>query len=199
MAHYDSGLRDAARARDSIRGTGTEERGIDNPMTNMKEVVRTYGWYLRKYVSDARGKIMTPVIVSPVIVSPVPRCPHNPVAKGDVEKNCHVAPAEEVVTADKWVLLPLNKKVTSKHAAFAPADIKSMFFAAANGTHTSPAGAGPGAACVSAGSRGLAECEPKGHLLPVGSDRAHSVMTFAPPRTVPFSTTSGGSAAALRR
>ncbi|MFM8271917.1 MAG: hypothetical protein ACKODX_06225 [Gemmata sp.] len=106
MAHDDSGLRDAeARARDSIRGTGTEERGIDNPMTNMKEVVRTYGWYLRKYVSGARGKIMTPVIVSPV-----PRCPHKPVAKGDVEKNCHVARAEEVVTADKWVLLPLKKR-----------------------------------------------------------------------------------------
>ena len=57
MGHNDGGpLDDAARARGSIRGTGEETKEIDNPITKKKEVVHTYGWYLRKYVADARDK-----------------------------------------------------------------------------------------------------------------------------------------------
>src|SRR5207302_7197174 len=95
MGHNDGGpLDDAARARGSIRGTGEETKEIDNPITKMKEVVHTYGWYLRKYMIDAREKKMIPVIVSPI-----PHCPQKQVAPGDVEKNNYVAWSEEVATA----------------------------------------------------------------------------------------------------
>ena len=57
MGHNDGGpLDDPARARGSLRGTGDETREIDNPITKKKEVVHTYGWYLRKYVNDAKAK-----------------------------------------------------------------------------------------------------------------------------------------------
>src|SRR5438093_5429266 len=54
MGHNDGGpLDDAKRARGSLPGTGEETREIDNPITKKKEVVHTYGWYLRKYIADA--------------------------------------------------------------------------------------------------------------------------------------------------
>ena len=41
--------------------------------TGKKEVVHTYGWYMRKYVADARAKGATPVVLSPVPAKPVGR------------------------------------------------------------------------------------------------------------------------------
>src|SRR5205823_15023768 len=86
MGHNDGGpLDDGKRARGSLPGLGDETREIDNPITKQKEVVHTYGWYLRKYVSDARAKGMTPIVCSPV-----PHCPQKPVEAGAVEKSNYV-------------------------------------------------------------------------------------------------------------
>ncbi len=162
MGHNDGGpLDDAARARGSIRGTGEETKEIDNPISKKKEVVHTYGWYLRKYVSDAREKKMIPILLSPV-----PRCPQKQVAKGEVEKNSYVAWSEEVATAEKAGFVHLNKLVMAKYADLTPADIKTKYFTAADGTHTSPAGAELNAACVAEGLRGLKDCVLKDYLLP---------------------------------
>src|SRR5215471_7882920 len=64
MGHNDGGsLDDPRRARGSLPGIGEETREIDNPITGKHEVVHTYGWYLRKYVNDAKEKKMTIVLV----------------------------------------------------------------------------------------------------------------------------------------
>jgi lysophospholipase L1-like esterase len=162
MGHNDGGpLDDAARARGSIRGTGEETKEIDNPITMKKEVVHTYGWYLRKYIGDAREKQMVPIIVSPI-----PHCPQKQVAKGDVEKSNYVAWSEEVAAAEKSDFVHLNQLVMAKYADLPPADIKAMYFTAADNTHTSPAGAELNAACVAEGVRALKDCKLKDYLLP---------------------------------
>lgn len=97
MGHNDGGsLDDPARSRGSIRGLGEETKEIDNPITKKKEVVHTYGWYMRKYIADAREKKMTPIIVSPI-----PRCPQKQVAGGDVEKSSYVSWSEQIATDAK--------------------------------------------------------------------------------------------------
>lgn len=162
MGHNDGGaLDDAARARGSIHGTGDETKEIDNPITKKKEVVHTYGWYMRKYVTDAREKKMTPVIVSPI-----PHCPQKQVAKGDVEKSNYVVWSEEVAKAEKCEFLHLNKIVMGKYAELKPEDVKTKYFTAADNTHTSPAGAELNAACVVEGIRELKDCKLKDYLLP---------------------------------
>jgi rhamnogalacturonan acetylesterase len=162
MGHNDGGpLDDKARARGTIRGTGDESKEIDNPLTGKKEVVRTYGWYLRKYVADAREKKMTPIIVSPV-----PHCPQSQVEKGQIEKNAYVGWTEEVAKAEKADFLHLNKIVMSKYAELTPTDIKTKYFTAADNTHTSPPGAELNAACVVEGLRELKGCKLKDYLLP---------------------------------
>jgi lysophospholipase L1-like esterase len=162
MGHNDGGpLDDAQRARGTIRGTGDEMKEIDNPITQKKEVVHTYGWYLRKYISDAREKKMTPIIISPI-----PHCPQKQVEKGAVEKNNYVIWSEEVAKAEHAHFINLNKIVMSKYAELTPADIKSKYFTTADNTHTSPAGAELNAACVAEGLRELKECPLRDFLLP---------------------------------
>jgi lysophospholipase L1-like esterase len=162
LGHNDGGpLDDPSRARGTLRGTGDETREIDNPLTGKKEVVHTYGWYLRKYVADARAKGMTPVLLSPV-----PHCPQRPVAKGDVEKNGYVGWAEEVAGAEKALFVNLNKIVLAHYAGISPDDIKATYFTSADNTHTSPAGAALNAAAVAEGLRGLNDCPLKDYLLP---------------------------------
>jgi rhamnogalacturonan acetylesterase len=162
MGHNDGGpLDDAARARGTLRGTGEETREIDNPITKKKEVVHTYGWYLRKYVSDAKEKKMTPILLSPV-----PHRPRRPVEKGAVEKSNYVTWSEEVAKAEKVDFINLNKIVMGKYAGLAPDDIKAKYFTSADDTHTSPAGAGLNAAAVVEGIRGLEGCKLKDYLLP---------------------------------
>jgi lysophospholipase L1-like esterase len=53
FGHNDNGaLDDTARARGTIKGIGDEQQEIYNPIRKVKEVVHTYGWYMRKFVAD---------------------------------------------------------------------------------------------------------------------------------------------------
>lgn len=67
---------DPQRPRGTLHGTGEETKQIIHPQTHRPEVVHTYGWYLRKYVADARDRGMTPILCSPV-----PRRPKEAVAE----------------------------------------------------------------------------------------------------------------------
>jgi len=61
----DSGaINDRFRARASIPGVGEEQKEIDNYLTKKQEVVHSYGWYLRKFIEDARAKGATPIVCS---------------------------------------------------------------------------------------------------------------------------------------
>ena len=44
------------RARGTIPGIGVESEEIDNVITGRHETVYTFGWYLRKMISDTRGR-----------------------------------------------------------------------------------------------------------------------------------------------
>jgi lysophospholipase L1-like esterase len=162
MGHNDGGpLDDAQRARGSIRGTEDETKEIDNPITKKKEIVHTYGWYMRKYIADAREKKLIPILLSPI-----PHCPPKQVQKGDVEKNNYVVWSEEIAKTEKAEFVNLNKIVLAKYADLKPEQIKEKYFTAADNTHTSPAGAELNAACVAKGLRELEDCKLKDCLLP---------------------------------
>ncbi len=162
MGHNDGGpIDDKDRARGSLPGLGEEMKEIDNPVTGKKEVVHTYGWYMRKYISDARAKKLTPIIVSPI-----PHCPRKVVEPGAVEKSNYVEWSEAVAKAEKVDFIHLNKLVMAKYAGMPLDDIKMKYFTPADNTHTSPAGAELNAACVVEGIRGLPECPLKNYLLP---------------------------------
>jgi lysophospholipase L1-like esterase len=52
------------RARGTIPGIGAESEEIDNVITGKHETVYTFGWYLRKMISDTRRRGATPVLLT---------------------------------------------------------------------------------------------------------------------------------------
>src|SRR5690242_12485375 len=65
FGHNDAGpLDDTARARGTIRGIGNDSAAIYNPIRKINEVVYTYGYYMRKYVDDAKAKGAIPIVCS---------------------------------------------------------------------------------------------------------------------------------------
>ena len=160
MGHNDGGpLDDTNRARGSIRSLGEETKDIFNPITKQPETVHTYGWYMRKYIADARAKGMTPILCTPV-----PHCPANPVKDGDIEKSIYVNMATAVATSEKALFINLNQLAMAHYATNTPDGIKHQWFTAADNTHSSPAGAELNAGCVVAGIRALDTCPLRDYL-----------------------------------
>ena len=160
MGHNDGGpLDDTNRARGSIRSLGEETKDIFNPITKQPETVHTYGWYMRKYIADARAKGMTPILCTPV-----PHCPANPVKDGDIEKSIYVNMATAVATSEKALFINLNQLAMAHYATNTPDGIKHQCFTAADNTHSSPAGAELNAGCVVAGIRALDTCPLRDYL-----------------------------------
>ena len=160
MGHNDGGpLDDTNRARGSIRGIGDDSKDIFNPITKTNETVHTYGWYLRKYISDARAKGMTPIICSPV-----PHVPRAEVKAGDIENWDYVRFAGQVATNENVLFINLNQITISHYAGMTPAEIKAKYFTTADNTHSSWAGAELNAQSVVEGLRTL-DCPLKKYLV----------------------------------
>src|SRR3546814_677600 len=58
FGHNDNG------ARGALPGVGEEMEERDNPRTQQKETVHTFGWYLRQYIAEAREKGAEVVVCS---------------------------------------------------------------------------------------------------------------------------------------
>ena len=142
FGHNDAGpINDNVRARGTIKGTGEEAEEIDNILTGKHEVVHSYGWYLRKFIADARAKGATPIICSPV-----PRKTANNTAD---YSNWAAQVAESTGTR----FIPLNAIVSRKYKELGPEKVEPLFFG--DNTHTSLAGAELNAASVVAGLKAL--------------------------------------------
>jgi len=63
MGHNDGGQLDGAKPRGTLKGIGDETREV-TLANGDKETVHTYGWYIRKYIADARAHGATPVLLT---------------------------------------------------------------------------------------------------------------------------------------
>ncbi len=134
FGHNDGGKPDdKERPRGSLRGTGEETREILHPVTQKPEVVRTYGWYLRKCVREARERGATPIVCSPV--------PRNLWKEGRVARatNDFGRWAAEVARAENVSFLDLNQIIADRYEGLGGEKVKELFYG--DHTHTSPEGA----------------------------------------------------------
>jgi len=146
FGHNDGGpINDTSRARGTIKGVGEETEEIDNLLTKKHEVVHSYGWYLRKYISDARAKGATPVICSPV--------PRKIWKEGRIVRDQYARWAEEVAKAEKVGFIDLNEIIARQYEALGAEKVEPLF--ADEHTHTTLAGAEMNAASVVAGLKAL--------------------------------------------
>lgn len=141
FGHNDAGpLNDASRARGTIRGTGEETEEIDNLLTRQREVVHTYGWYLRQYIRETKAVGATPVVCSPV---PRKTWRDGRIARG---QDSYAGWARMVAEQEGAAFIDLNELVARKYEELGPRKVDALFADAH--THTSRAGAELTAAIV---------------------------------------------------
>ena len=148
FGHNDAGpINDNVRARGTIKGTGEETEEIDNILTGKREVVHSYGWYLRKFIADAKAKGATPIVCSPV--------PRKAWRDGKINRNSedYGKWAAQVAESAGVSFIPLNEIVARKYEELGPERVEALFFG--DNTHTSLAGAELNAASVIAGLKTL--------------------------------------------
>jgi lysophospholipase L1-like esterase len=148
FGHNDGGpLDDTARARGSIRGIGDESKAIYNPIHKKEEVVYTYGWYLRKYIRDAKAKGAIPIVCSPI--------PRNQWREGKVVRSAdsYSGWAAQVAKEEGAAFIDLNDIVATQYEAMGTDAVKAFF--PVDHTHTNREGAQLNAQIVVAAVKAL--------------------------------------------
>jgi hypothetical protein len=109
--------------------------------------VHTYGWYLRRFIDDARAKGATPIVCSLV--------PRKIWKDGKIERNSKTYQkwAADVAAAEKAGYIDLNEMIAREYDALGPEKVDALF--ADPHTHTSLEGARLNAECVVRGLRAL--------------------------------------------
>lgn len=147
FGHNDSSpLDDTARARGTIKGTGDEQKEIYNPIRKMQEVVHTYGWYMRKFVNEAKAKGATAIIVSPI--------PRNSWKDGKINRNnvdSYGSWSKEVAAQTGAYFIDLNQLIADIYDKEGESKVASTYFGTTDHTHTIQAGAELNAQCVANG------------------------------------------------
>ena len=165
FGHNDGGkvsgeLAPGRPARGSLKGTGEESQEADIGTTGKKETVHTYGWYLRKFVRDAKAKGATPIVLSMV--------PRNDWKEGKVLRvaNDYGKWAAEVAKSENTPFVDLNGTVAKRYEELGQEKVKALF--PKEHTHTSVEGAQLNAKCVVEGLQGLTNVPLRDFVLPGG-------------------------------
>ncbi len=134
FGHNDgSPLDDTARARGTIKGIGDEAKEIYNPIRKQKETVHTYGWYMRKFINDAKAKGATAIVCSPI--------PRNDWKNGKVSRSAdgYALWAAQIAKAEGVGFINLNELVATKYEAMGTSAVNPYF--PTDHTHTNIDGA----------------------------------------------------------
>jgi polygalacturonase len=157
FGHNDAGaINDTTRARGSVPGVGEETQEIDNLLTKKHEVVHTYGWYLRKMISDTRAKGAVPVLLSLTV--------RNIWKDGRVERGSGKFSqwAAEVARSQNVEFIDLTTIIADRYEQLGQERVQALF--GPDHTHTSPAGAELNAELVVTGLKTLKHCKPCKYL-----------------------------------
>ena len=159
FGHNDGGpVNDNFRARGTIKGTGGETEEIDNILTKKHEIVHTYGWYMRKYITDTKAKGAIPIVCSLV--------PRNIWENGKVARSSDdfAKWAAEAATTEKAFYINLNEMIALKYESLGEDVVKTKFFGTDH-THTLKEGAILNASVVAEGIKSLKGCKLKKYIL----------------------------------
>lgn len=158
FGHNDGGaLDDTARARGTIKGIGADSVEIYNPIRKMKEVVHSYGWYMRKYVNEAKAKGAIPIVCSPI--------PRNDWKNGKVLRasDTYTAWAKAIAEETGAYFIDLHNIISDEYEKIG--EKKATEFFPQEHTHTNKEGAIFNATIVVNEIKRLKGCKLKKYLL----------------------------------
>jgi lysophospholipase L1-like esterase len=152
FGHNDNGdYKDpAAKGRPSIRSDGEETAQAINADLKTMETIHSFGWYMRKYATDAKAKGATPILLSMV--------PHKIWASDKVsisrpERDTFIKWTRADAKATAALFIDANEIIAEGLERLGPAKVDPLFGDAR--THSSPEGAKYNAAAVVVGIKAL--------------------------------------------
>jgi rhamnogalacturonan acetylesterase len=159
FGHNDGGPIDKEKFRGSLKGVGEETQEITVEATGKKETVHTYGWYMKKFISDAKTKGATAIVLSPV--------PRNIWKDGRVVRagDDYGKWAAESAKTGEALFVDLNEIVARRYERDGEDKVGPQYFTTKDHTHTSPAGARVNAESVIKGLRSLKKDPLKKYLI----------------------------------
>ena len=167
FGHNEGSKPDTSRAgyRGVLRGTGDETVDLLWKDSTI-ETVHTYGWYLKKFVNDAKAKGATPVICSMI-----PRNQWDYSVKGDTTSKQLVRRADKdfgkwargVAESEGVFFIDLNTITADKYEAIGIGEVQKLF--QGDHTHTNEDGAKINAASVVEGIKKLKQLELNKYLI----------------------------------
>ena len=146
MGQNDGGPVGSGKDRASLPGLGEETQEVVKP-DGSKEIVHTYGWYLRKFVTEAKAKGATPILMSLTVRN---------LWKGDKvrrDNGGYAQWSQETAQAQNVPFVDVTKIIADRYDAMGEEATKAMF--GPDYVHTSPAGADVNAAAVVAGLKAI--------------------------------------------
>ena len=142
------------RERGSIRGTSDETKDVTLALGDNKGkpyTVHTYGWYMSKYVTDAKAAGLTPILCTPVPHCPKPGSTYDPDPKPGSYRQWTLETAKKT----DCDVIDLFSIIWHTYAGKTPAEIKQTLYTDMDDTHSSHAGAALNAESVARGLMGL--------------------------------------------
>ncbi|WP_293930231.1 SGNH/GDSL hydrolase family protein [Sphingobacterium sp. UBA6645] len=134
FGHNDSSpIVDSARARGTIRGNSNDYQEVNNPLLKQKEMVYSYGFYLRRFVKNIKDRGARAIICSPI--------PRNKWEGNEVVKSDYAKWAEEAATQSAADFIPLQDLVATAYQQQGQEYVNTHYFDAKDATHTLKDGA----------------------------------------------------------
>jgi lysophospholipase L1-like esterase len=174
-------------ARGTLHGIGEETEEIDNKITGKREVVHTYGWYMRKFVTGIRSAGASPVILTLTIRDrwnkdgKIERLPEPDLDLGDANRftspSIYSVWAAEVAQSMNVPVIDVHNMIADRYDKEGPDVVSTYFNSARDSTHRNPLGAEVDAAITLAGLKallgpGFESClSDKGKAIPAGDAR----------------------------
>jgi hypothetical protein len=159
-----SPVNDKARARGTLPGNGEETQEIDNLLTKKHEMVHTYGWYIRKFITDARAK----GAVGEIVLSPDPK---NSWKDGKVLRSANfIEWAKAAARQENALFVDADELIAEAYEVAGQGPVTQQYFPEGETEHTDWAGAILNARCIVAGVRKLDQCDLVKYLLPTPPD-----------------------------
>jgi lysophospholipase L1-like esterase len=146
FGHNDGGVQPPGRA--DLPGTGDETKQSTMP-DGKTGLVHTFGWYIRRFVRDAKAKGAHPIVLSPTV--------RNSWRNGKVERGLSEGQfgrwSQAVAEAEGVPFVDLTNIAADAYEKMGAQRIRPLF--TSDATHTTQAGADLNASLIVAGLKGI--------------------------------------------
>ncbi|MEX1116748.1 MAG: sialate O-acetylesterase [Akkermansiaceae bacterium] len=150
FGHNDGGKLNDARCRATLKGNSDETENITRVTDQQPETVRSYGAYLRKYITDTKSKGAVPIVVSLI--------PRNIWNEGKIGRSTkdYALWASQAADQEGAAFIDFNNLLADAYETIG-SEKTSALFAGNDHTHTAASGAAFNANILASAIRSLAD------------------------------------------